>query len=337
MKVSATYKYNWLLDVLKSSNGMSMAELKKKYRTTQIYEDTHCELSERSFYNMRKDLREHYDITVYLDRTGHQYKYRLAQKDARISEWLSDTMAVQQTISEHRTIKDRILIERVPNSNHLAHILDAIKENTCITFTFTDYWEDPIQVTIKPLFVKMFRQRWHVVGPVYDPNRPDKPRRHMTPEELDSIRSYGMDERMTDLKKTDIEFNYPKDLDPNEFFYNNFSTIKFPEKHMRTEKIRILAWQPQDFYLKSVPMHHSQKTLYTSETDGYTIFEYWLQPTLDFEMELRSHGDYVEVLSPLWFRKEMREEAQKVVNAYGGHDRATLKEPIPKEYAPDNI
>lgn len=59
-----------------------------------------------------------------------------------------------------------------------------------------------------------------------------------------------------------------------------------------------------------------------------------MQPTLDFEMELRSHGDHVEVLYPSWFRKEMKEEALKVVNAYKGYDRKTLKTPLPPEYEP---
>lgn len=41
------------------------------------------------------------------------------------------------------------------------------------------------------------------------------------------------------------------------------------------------------------------------ETEDYTVFRYYLQPTYEFRQELLSHGAEIEVLSPKWFREEV--------------------------------
>ncbi len=335
MKTNLTYKYNWLLNQLKANDGLTLDELKKHYRQSDIYKETLQPLSERTFHYWRNDILETYGIEIYCDRTNHLYTYKIRGNDATISEWLSDTISVQQTISTNLAIKDRILIEPVPNCNFLDDVLRAIKQNLCISFTYTDYWEDAIDVIIKPFFVKMFRQRWHVVGPIYNAKNTRRTQARLTPKEEATIKSYGMDDRFTNLKITNIHFNYPSDFYPEMYYLNNFSTIKFPLEHLKVEKIRILAWENQNFYLRSVPLHHSQKEVYTSKVDAYSIFEYTLQPTLDFERELRAYGDYIEVLSPKWFREQMRENASNIVKAYKGYDRASLKQPLPSEFEPE--
>ena len=39
--------------------------------------------------------------------------------------------------------------------------------------------------------------------------------------------------------------------------------------------------------------------------DGWPAFTYHLAPTYDFKQELLSHGAFVEVLSPDWFRDDI--------------------------------
>ncbi len=334
MVTSTAYKYTWLLDTLRMSNGLTLEDLKKQYRRSQMYRSLPKEFSERTFHFWRQEIKDTYGIEIYCDRSEHAYVYRIKEDNAKISEWLSSTISVQQTISNNMSIKDRIVLEDVPNCNYLQEVLTAIKQNLCITFTYTDYWGEAKLITIKPFFVKMFRQRWHVIGPVYDEKFNKSLKLRLEPDESATIRSYGMDDRISNLEVTNIEFRYPSMFNPAEFYSENYSTIKLPAEQMKTEAIQILVWAPQNFYLRSVPLHHSQKEVYTCDEEGYSIFQYILQPTLDFEMELRSYGDYVEVLSPSWFRKEMKEEALKVVNAYKGYDRKTLKTPLPPEYEP---
>lgn len=40
-------------------------------------------------------------------------------------------------------------------------------------------------------------------------------------------------------------------------------------------------------------------------TEDYSIFEYHLRPTFNFQQEILWNGEDIEVLQPLWLRKEI--------------------------------
>lgn len=50
----------------------------------------------------------------------------------------------------------------------------------------------------------------------------------------------------------------------------------------------------QSNYIRNLPLHTSQKE--TKRTDEYSIFEYHLKPEFDFEQEIFSNMDTMEVL-----------------------------------------
>ena len=96
---------------------------------------------------------------------------------------------MQNKLITNTSIRDRILLEDVPSAReYLDTVLDAIKQNRMLSFYYEDYWEDPVNVTIQPYFVKLFRQHWKVIGPLESGNSR-------------SIRSYALDaDRMKNLK-----------------------------------------------------------------------------------------------------------------------------------------
>lgn len=51
-------------------------------------------------------------------------------------------------------------------------------------------------------------------------------------------------------------------------------------------------------------------------TDEYSIFEYHLKPELDFEQEIFSNMDTMEVLEPLWLREEVKERIKILASKY---------------------
>lgn len=72
------------------------------------------------------------------------------------------------------------------------------------------------------------------------------------------------------------------------------------------EEPQIIKLKVSDFqanYLRSLPLHHTQKEL--ERTDRYTIFSYYLRPSFDLIQELLSMGETVEVLEPTSLRSEM--------------------------------
>ena len=67
-------------------------------------------------------------------------------------------------------------------------------------------------------------------------------------------------------------------------------------------------------YFRALPLHHSQKEVYTGE--DYAQFEYYMSPTYDLKQELLSHGAEIKILSPKHLQEEIKEIAEKIVEKY---------------------
>lgn len=67
-------------------------------------------------------------------------------------------------------------------------------------------------------------------------------------------------------------------------------------------------------YLKGP--HPSQEETYVC--DDYSIFEYVLRPTIDFQKEILSYTPDVEVLKPLWLRYEIAWKVEAMSRKYNG-------------------
>uniref|UniRef100_UPI003FF097C9 hypothetical protein n=1 Tax=Prevotella sp. TaxID=59823 RepID=UPI003FF097C9 len=54
----------------------------------------------------------------------------------------------------------------------------------------------------------------------------------------------------------------------------------------------------------------------TKQSDGYSIFELQVRPTIYFQQELLWNGENLEVLEPLWLRKEIAGKIKRMWNQY---------------------
>lgn len=76
----------------------------------------------------------------------------------------------------------------------------------------------------------------------------------------------------------------------------------------------IRAWRDHIPYMKSLPLHHSQKLL--EDNGEYADFELFLAPTFDFIMKLLSAGAMIEVISPASLRETMKGRAADMYSLY---------------------
>ena len=76
----------------------------------------------------------------------------------------------------------------------------------------------------------------------------------------------------------------------------------------------IRAYPPMTNYLRTLPLHHSQKEI--STTNDYSDYEYFVVPTFDFRQAILKEGSELEVLEPQSFRDEIKEELTKTINRY---------------------
>lgn len=85
-------------------------------------------------------------------------------------------------------------------------------------------------------------------------------------------------------------------------------------KYHPCEHIVIKVASSQVKYLRSLPLHHSQQE--TSTTAEYSIFDYNLKPTYDFEQEILSHREDFEVLQPQSFRDKIKAIVKEMYQRY---------------------
>lgn len=128
---------------------------------------------------------------------------------------------------------------------------------------------------------------------------------------ISRLRIYSLD-RMVSVEKTDEQFIFPEDFDGRTYFRDSYGIER--NTGIRPELIVIRAYGDKAAYIRSLPLHLSQKEI--ESTEEYSDFELYLRPTFDFRQELLSHCGDIEVLTPTSLRTMIRDEATRTTERY---------------------
>lgn len=305
MALNQTNKLVWIVETIYKARRITFEELNRKWmENTDLSRGE--ELLKRTFHKWRLNISDTFGLSIECEKAA-PYRYFIENVDDlrrnSMENWLLSIYSVSNSLAESKSIKDRILLEEVPSGReYLEPILEAMRKNRFIHITYHNYWRDDTREHyIMPLCVKLFRQRWYVVG-------------HQWPSETDTI--YCLD-RIRDFRMSSHTFEYPKDFYPQEYFEGCFGIIAGDGCDI--QKVRIKVSSGQTNYLRDLPLHQSQKEI--EQADDYSIFEYRLRPTFDFQQEILRNGEDVEVLEPLWLRKEIAGKIKRIWNKYNKEEQ----------------
>lgn len=284
------------MDTIYRADGITFEEINEKWLRNSMSDG--LDLPLKTFHNHRNAIEEIFDISIVCDRrNGYRYYIENADdmKKGGVRTWLLNTFAVNNLINESHHLKRRILFEQIPSGQkHLSTIIEAMRDSRTLEMTYKSFWrQDSYTAEVEPYFVKVFRQRWYMVA---------------KNTEKDALRIYALD-RVQEMRETDNGFAFPKDFDPEEYFYNSYGIIH--DDNCPPEIVDLKVFGVQREYFRTLPLHHSQKEVETC--DDCSVFRYYLSPTYDFVQEILSHGCEVEVLSPEHLRDEIRWHAEAIV------------------------
>ena len=292
-------KYVWLVETLYHAKKITLKEINRRWLETDLSEG--LEIPRRTFHTWKTEVEEMFGLVIMCDKhDGDRYyiENREVLEDDGLQRWLLNTMSVSNMLLENKSLSDRILLESIPSGqDFLATVMEAMKKNRLLEITYKGFWsESEHTFPVAPYCVKLFRQRWYMVGnSVYE----------------DKIRIYSLD-RVQEARLSEETFKYPKKFSPENYFKGYFGIIRDEECPIETVKLKVSANQAN--YLRSLPLHPSQKELV--HTGEYSIFSVEVRPTFDFQQELLWNGDALEVLEPLWLRKEMAGMVKRMWNNY---------------------
>ena len=111
----------------------------------------------------------------------------------------------------------------------------------------------------------------------------------------------------------DETFKYPEDFNAENFFEGTLG-VSLYEK-VKIETIRIRVEYPHAHYVKTLPIHPSQK-LIVDENGEYAEFDITVRPTEEFFMEMLRGGALIEVLSPDYVVEQMKGWVNDLYNVY---------------------
>lgn len=86
------------------------------------------------------------------------------------------------------------------------------------------------------------------------------------------------------------------------------------DRTLPAERVVIRAYGYEPYYLRDLPLHHSQHEINT--TDDYTDFELRLKLTSDFKSKLLSRGEWIEVLEPKSLANDLVEMFRNSIKRY---------------------
>ena len=303
MALNRTNKMAWMVETIRKAGRISFNDLNQKW----IDNDDMSQgkpLPKRTLHNWKNAILDTFGILIECEQFG-LYRYYIANpedlKGNSMEQWLLDTYAVSNSLMENKSIKDRIILENIPSGReYLDIIIDAMRNSQVLQITYYNYWRDEArEYKIDPYCVKLFRQRWYVVAHLHG---------------VESPLIFCLD-RIRKLFSVEGEkYVYPASFSPEEFFSNCFGVMVGYD--IKAEKVVLKVAASQANYLRDLPLHPSQEE--TERHKDYSFFTLYLRPTFDLKQELLWNGDFVEVLKPTWFRKEMAELIEKMNNKYKG-------------------
>ena len=290
-------RYIWLIDVIQRSGHITFEDIDRLWQKSCLNEYRES-YPERTFFNHLKAIYNTFGIEIKCDRSlGYYIANNEDVESDALKNWMLQSLSLNSVINEGSDMRDRIICEDIPSSQKwLSDVMAGMRDGKKLNMTYQSFQSlEAHNYDIAPYCLKLFKQRWYMLA---------------KSEKYNDLRIYALD-RVLELHTTKKSFSLPKGFDPKDTFRKLFGVIL---DNGPVENVVIRVAEDQVKYYRTLPLHHSQEE--GKSGDGYTEFTYRLVPTFDFSRELLSKGENVEVMSPLWLRKEIAKELRRTISLY---------------------
>ncbi len=327
----ADARYRLINRELKKKDWVKTSELKRKIES-ELGHTISLRQIEKDMNNMQNDVFLNFDAPIKYDKSNKAYQYTdrsfsiekfnlredeiLALKfhaaslnQYRDSGIFKDFSNALQKVVEAVSIKSQLdagtnsrLIVQTDNvvtskgSQYLTVIAQAIEGRKKIEFHYKKFGDlESKNRLFLPYLLKEYKNRWYLIGKL---------------DNGEHVLTFALD-RITGLKNTSDNFIIDSSFDHNKYFKYSFGITK-PEKP--PVKITLLFTPQQGNYIKSLPIHHSQKIISEDKKGlkvcietipSYELFEY-----------IVGQGTAVKVVSPKRFANDVKAIHQAAFKQY---------------------
>lgn len=315
MRVPALFKeYIWLVNTIHKAgeDGITFAEINEKWLDTDMSEGV--ELA-RSTFNRHKDAIE--DIFgLYIDcNRQNGYKYYIGNSEVlnedSVQNWMLSTLTVNNIIGEAMSLQDRILLQpALVEGDYLKMVIEAMKKSVKLAIDYKKYGdEEPRHLTFEPYCIKLFKQRWYILGHFHRNAIADRP-------EVDYFGVFSFD-RILNMSLTDDKFQMDPSFNAQAYFEECFGVLVNDDTVAQRIVIRVFG--DERFYVRDLPIHKSQREI--GQGEDYTDFELFMRPTIDLSTHFVSRSFLIKVLEPQWLADEIHHMHMQAVLMYEAENK----------------
>ena len=308
------YKYKfciWLVDsLLNNKRSMTFKKIQEKWKDSSFNPNGEV-LTLRSFYRYKQDAQSLFNVDILCDKkNGSTYWIDASTEfhENKPMQWLMNGLRISNIQAACKD-SSKIILEPAPvGIQRLQTIIEAIEDKNTLNITYKSHYGEPKEHQFIPVFIRLFKQRWYVIGQDIELEQP-------ITFALERICELSHQEEARELSENLVDI-----LDPETYFTDCYGIIR---KH-NPIKIQFRAFWPQNLYLKDLPIHESQ--ILIDETENHSDFEIYVRPTYDLKQELLWNRDKLAVLAPESFRQDMIAILEATLKGYQTGDSYAVNE-----------
>jgi len=299
--------YIWMVDTV-ASGRLTKEDIDRRWAHSAVNVYREPDFPKRKFHRYKEDILTLFGINIKCNRSTGYY-YIDNEEDTKqwgdMRQYIVSAFSMKATMDEAEGLDESILFESIPQgARYLTTIMRAIHARKQLLVTYHSYDRNTdYDMFFSPYCLRVFKQRWYMVGEA-----------STHPGET---RVYALD-RVMDLHALDNDFSIPAGFDPRKFFDNYYGVFLNASPCL----LRIEVTPHAALFLRSLPLHHSQRELHPDEAAAYlttpdnVVMEYYIAPTFDFIQQLRTFGAELRVLAPLSLAQQMRRDAEQLLARY---------------------
>lgn len=295
-------RYVWLIDTIRRARKITLEEINQKWideRSLRLKNEK--KIPERTFHRHRQAIADLFGIDILCDRSDSN-TYYIANEETlnspTFTSWLFNGLAIDNNLGNDRETAKRIMFEETPGGfDYLSPIIESLSKKRALQISYCNYdeYKEAVHI-VEPYGLKQSGRRWYLLGRI---------------AESDSLTVFSLD-RIKDLIITDKSFEFDSKF-PIDTYFKEVIGVNLDEEY-DSERIVVRIYGKQRLYFEALPLHFSQKRI--ARTREYSDYEFFVRPEYEFRHAILALSYDAEVLSPQWFREEIRWEAEKILKRY---------------------
>lgn len=287
----------WLLELLLKEKKQSIKDICEAWGKEKKLSGG-LNMLPRSFHRYKKTLREEFGVEICCKEKDFVYYIKNPEilGDHNISQWMLNTLSVDEKLRECISLMNRIRLEMIPSGGtKLEAVTYAMQRDKKLKYEYQRYGSaERKMIELGVCGLILYNQRWYILGEFDDHKK----------------YTYALD-RMWNPELSEAEYTPDPDFNVNAYFSEFYGIFNSGRD---ITNIVMRAFGDEAYYMRDLPIHPSQKEI--GAGDGYVDFMISVRPNNELISYVLSRKNRLKVLSPESIMEEMEAASLSIYNLY---------------------